>query len=208
MFLSRNKLWAATHALLFDKFGDLRDGSTSLKPGVRVHSAVFPLARTKRPQRTAAALERPGCNRAPHSGAPEPVGTLEFGHGRRVAAGCASKWHTRHPRLLGRVSDRADSQAPEPGGGGRHQNPRGQRIRPRRRVRTALRIHGSLFPGACVLAACSAPDQALYWPGAGRRAGPANGIGNTELGHVVCVGGWRVHHGGGRLLRRGHAGGR
>ena len=27
MFLSRNKLWAATHALLFDKFGDLRDGS-------------------------------------------------------------------------------------------------------------------------------------------------------------------------------------
>jgi hypothetical protein len=27
MFFSRNKLWAATHALLFDKFGDLRDGS-------------------------------------------------------------------------------------------------------------------------------------------------------------------------------------
>src|ERR1035437_10333208 len=72
MFFSRNKLWAATHALLFDKFGDLRDGSTSLKPGVRVHSAVFPLARAKRLQRTAAALERPGCNRAAHPGAPEP----------------------------------------------------------------------------------------------------------------------------------------
>jgi hypothetical protein len=72
MFFSRNKLWAATHALLFDKFGDLRDGSTSLKPGVRVHSAVFPLARAKRLQRTAVALERPGCNRASVLGRQSP----------------------------------------------------------------------------------------------------------------------------------------
>ena len=42
---------------------------------------------------------------------------------------------------------------------GRHQNPRGQRIRPHRRVMAALRIHGSLFPGACVLAALQRPGS-------------------------------------------------
>src|ERR1035437_159343 len=102
MFFSRNKLWAATHALLFDKFGDLRDGSTSLKPGVRVHSAVFPLARAKRLQRTVAAM-----GRIQGGGTP-----------------CIQ-------RPLGRFPDRAYGQAPEFGGGLGHQRHREYRIRSR-----------------------------------------------------------------------------
>lgn len=118
MFLSRNKLWAATHALLFDKFGDLRDGSTSLKPGVRVHSAVFPLARAKRLQRTAVALERPGCNRASVLGRQSPPATLNS-----TTAGASRPWGASNggePNLrihsvvfpaLARVTPAADSRS-------------------------------------------------------------------------------------------------
>jgi hypothetical protein len=118
MFLSRNKLWAAIHALLFDKFGDLRDGSTSLKPGVRVHSAVFPLARAKRLQRTAVALERPGCNRASVLGRQSPPATLNS-----TTAGASRPWGASNggePNLrihsvvfpaLARVTPAADSRS-------------------------------------------------------------------------------------------------
>src|ERR1039458_4011046 len=45
------------------------------------------------------------------------------------------------------------------------------------------------------LAACSVPDPALCGPppGAGRQAGPANGVGNTESGHGQARRGWYVH---------------
>src|ERR1039458_3490668 len=95
MFLSRNKLWAATHALLFDKFGDLRDGSTSLKLGVRVHSAVFPAGACVTPAAAAVLPDTasPGSGtvlattwrRSPGRGA-NGIGNIESGHGERVAA--------------------------------------------------------------------------------------------------------------------------
>jgi len=191
MFLSRNKLWAATHALLFDKFGDLRDGSTSLKPGVRVHSAVFPLARAKRLQRTAVALERPGCNRASVLGRQSPPATLNSTTAGASRPWGASKEVARHVSNVHSAVFRIEHTAklPNSAAGWATNGIRNIESVHAMRIVAGLYIHGTLsgtpgvrcplgvFPGKGVPRPTTAPRSRQCGP---PPSGPGGGRGATK----------------------------
>jgi hypothetical protein len=144
------------------------------------------------------ALERPGCNRA---SVPEPTGTLNSGHGRRVAA--RVRIHGGEPCIrvhLAAFRIERTVKLPNPAAGDATKTLGGQRIRPRRRVLAALRIHGASSPAR----ACWRPVALRIRHCAGRHRAPgakpgppmASGMPNPVNGRRVvagmCIHGARV----------------
>jgi hypothetical protein len=194
MFLSRNKLWAATHALLFDKFGDLRDGSTSLKPGVRVHSPVFPAGACATPAAETVLLgPAPWLQSCSHPGALEPVGTLHSataGVAARVRILALPRWRPRdasggsgapgpgktllqpcHPlrtrhggRAPGNIESGRGTGAPSSGGGDATKTLGGQRIRPQEARHGQGAHHGAFSPARAPWRPAALRIRHLYWP--------------------------------------------
>lgn len=124
------------------------------------------------------------CKRAARPGAPEPAGTLNSATAGASRPGAHSQSHfpgTKSPRPLGRVparacvtrKARAGRNLTDPAAGDATKTLRVSESGHGRRV-GGRGVIQAIFPGACVLAAYSAPDQALCWPPSGAGGGKSH----------------------------------